>query len=157
MHTGKPDSLYYKRSHFTTHLPVGHLYTPSHCWLKEIEPGLWRVGLTRFATRMLGETVDFGFEAGDGLDVIPGQIVGWIEGFKAISDLYCVAAGKFQSSNPILKTNIALINKDCYGEGWLYMVRGKPDPKCCSVEEYRTLLDSTIDRILEKQKNEEIK
>ena len=31
-----------------------------------------------------------------------GQIIGWVEGFKAISDLFCVAGGKFEGGNPVL-------------------------------------------------------
>jgi len=31
------------------------------------------------------------FETQPGARVEPGQIIGWVEGFKAISDLFCVA------------------------------------------------------------------
>jgi glycine cleavage system H protein len=157
MHTGKPESLHYKRSHFTTHLPVDCLYSPAHCWLRKMENGLWQVGLTRFATRMLGETVDFGFDTPLQAPIEPGQILGWIEGFKAVSDLYSVVTGTFEGQNPLLKEQLALVHKDCYGQGWLYVVIGEPDSKCLAVQEYRSLLDRTIDRMLEKQKNEEIK
>ncbi|MDB5300938.1 MAG: Glycine cleavage system protein, partial [Phycisphaerales bacterium] len=44
------DIVPYKRSRFQTRLPKGRLYTQSHFWLAETEPGLWRIGLTRFAT-----------------------------------------------------------------------------------------------------------
>jgi glycine cleavage system H protein len=155
MDTGKPKTLSYKRSHFVTHLPETHLYSPSHCWMAEAEPGLWRVGLTKFATRMLGEMVDHGLELAPGAAVMPGQIVGWIEGFKAISDIYCIAEGTYLGSNPVLKEKISLVSKDCYGEGWLYMVRGKPDPKCVDVRSYQQILDRTIDKILEKEKSDE--
>ena len=37
------------------------------------------------------------------------------------------------------------------------MVKGKPDSKCVDVHGYRAILDKTIDKILEKQKSEEIK
>ena len=53
---------FYKRSNFVTHLPVDCLYSPSHFWLREIEPGRWRVGFTKFATRMLGEIVEVQWE-----------------------------------------------------------------------------------------------
>ena len=53
-------TLHYKRSHFATQLPMAYLYSPSHAWLARMEDGRWRVGLTKFATRMLGEMVDHG-------------------------------------------------------------------------------------------------
>ena len=157
METRMPKTLHYKRSRFVTHLPVDYLYSPSHGWIARQEGDLWRVGFTKFAVRMLGDMVDHGFEIEPGAPVQPGQIVGWIEGFKAISDVFCIAEGVFAGANPVLKERITVVNKDPYGEGWLYMVRGKPDSKCVDVHGYRAILDRTIDKILEKQKSEEIK
>ena len=149
---GRTKTLHYKRSHFATQLPADYLYTPSHAWIGSDSNGCWRVGLTKFATRMLGEMVDHGFETEQNAKVQPGQIVGWVEGFKAISDLFCVASGLFRGGNPALRENVKLISKDTYGAGWLYLVEGKPDPNCVDVEAYRDILDKTIDRMLEKQK-----
>jgi glycine cleavage system H protein len=157
MDPGQPKTLHYKRSHFVTQLPVDYRYSLSHAWIARHDEAHWRIGLTKFATRMLGDMVDHGFELASGDAVTPGQIVGWVEGFKAISDLYCVALGAFAGSNPILKEKLTLVNKDCYGNGWLYLVRGEPDVKCMDVHAYRGVLDKTIDKILEQQKGQEIK
>ncbi|HMJ90253.1 MAG TPA: glycine cleavage system protein H [Candidatus Acidoferrum sp.] len=148
-------TLFYKRSHFVTHLPLTFLYSRSHYWLAEQGDGVWRVGLTRFATRMLGEMVDHNFETEVNTNVALGQIIGWVEGFKAISDVYCVAEGAFLGSNPTLRERIALIDKQPYGDGWLYAVRGTPDAKCLDVNAYRDHLDRAIDLILSKQKMDE--
>jgi glycine cleavage system H protein len=150
-------TLHYKRSHFVTQLPLDFRYSPSHAWITRHDEKSWRVGLTKFATRMLGDMVDHGFELNPGAPVKTGEIVGWVEGFKAISDLYCIASGLFQGGNPVLKQKITLVNKDCYGQGWLYLVEGEPDAKCMDVHAYRELLDKTIDKILEQQKGQEIK
>jgi glycine cleavage system H protein len=157
MDTAQPKTLPYKRSHFATQLPLDYLYSPSHAWVAVRDGDACRVGLTKFATRMLGEMVDHGFEIETGASVQCGQIIGWVEGFKAISDLFCIAEGAFAGSNPVLKENIRLITRDPFGAGWLYEVRGQPDTKCLDVHAYRDLLDKTIDRILAQQKGEEIK
>ena len=149
------ETLFYKRSHFVTHLPVQALFTPSHAWLSRDGNGPWRVGLTRFATRMLGDLVDHGFDAAPGAPIVPGQILGWVEGFKAISDLYCVVQGTFGGGNPALREQLELLSKDPFGKGWLYMADGEPDPGALDVHAYAALLDKTIDRILEKQSGEE--
>ncbi len=151
MATAQLRILSYRRSRFATPLPVDYVYSPSHCWLARQGDGTWRVGLTKFASRMIGEMVDHGFEIKPKSPVKPGQIIGWIEGFKAISDLLCAVDGRFEGSNPILKDRINAINKDCFGLGWLYRVRGEPDSKCLDVHGYVKLLDKTIDKILEKQ------
>ena len=105
---------------------------------------------------MLGELVDHGFEPAPESTVSNGQIIGWVEGFKAISDIYCVADGAFQGGNPQLKKDLELLGKDPFVQGWLYEVRGTPDPRCLDVHAYVSLLDKTIDKILEKQSGEEI-
>jgi glycine cleavage system H protein len=157
MEPEKPKTLHYKRSHFVTQLPMAYLYSPSHCWIARHSGDLWRVGFTKFAVRMLGDMVDHGFEARPGAPVQSGQIIGWIEGFKAISDLFCVAEGIFAGANPLLSERITVVNQEPYGAGWLYAINGKPDAKCVDVQGYRAILDKTIDKILEKQKAEEIK
>lgn len=146
-------TVFYKRSTFVTHLPVDYLYTPAHAWMSRMPEGVVRVGLTKFAVRMLGETVDVGLEIGAGEPVQPGKIVGWVEGFKAISDLYCPAAGLFLGMNPALAKKSALVHESNYTEGWLYEVQGEPGEKSLDVMAYRALLDSTIDRILAQQKH----
>lgn len=148
-------TLFYKRSHFVTHLPVDYLYSPSHCWLARQAADEWRVGMTKFATRMLGEMVDHGFEVAADAPVQTGQVIGWVEGFKAISDVYCVVHGQFGGGNPALQQKINLIDEDPYGDGWLYRAQGQPDSRCMDVHAYWALLDKTIDKILEKQKAEE--
>ncbi len=148
-------TVFYKRSNFVTHLPSEYLYSPSHLWISPAEGGLRRVGFTKFATRMLGEIVDYQFEKSDGDPVASGEIIGSVEGFKAITDLYCIGDGKFAGGNPVLRQNIALIGEKPYAEGWLYALEGEPDTRCVDLESYRKMLDTTIDRILETQKGED--
>ena len=155
MQAPRPKTLHYKRSNFATQLPVEFLYSPSHAWLAAAGPGRWRVGLTKFATRMLGEMVDHGLEIEPGTAVECGQIIGWVEGFKAISDLFCVAEGRFLGGNLALRERIALISKSPYDAGWLYEVEGTPDARCIGVQDYRDLLDRTIERLLAQRKGGE--
>jgi glycine cleavage system H protein len=148
-------TLLYKRARFVTRLPVDRLYSPSHFWIAEHQAGIWRVGFTRFATRMLGEFVEHEFQVETGRLVESGQIIGWIEGFKAISDIYYVAEGKFAGGNPALTEEIELLGKEPYDAGWLYAIEGKPDSRCTDVHGYVGLLDATIDKMLEKQEYSE--
>lgn len=148
------ETIFYKRSHFATHLPAQAVFSPSHGWARRLGEGLCRVGFTKFATRMLGEMVDHKFEAEEGEAVKPGQILGWVEGFKAISDVYAIVHGVFERSNPRLREEISLVSSQPYGEGWLYEVRGKPDARCLDAAAYSGVLDATIDKMLEKQRLE---
>jgi glycine cleavage system H protein len=147
------ETSFYKRSNFVTHLPIDRLFSPSHVWLADEGNSVWRIGFTKFATRMLGEIVDHQWAKSPGAPVRCGEIIGSIEGFKAISDVYCVASGTFVEGNPALREKIELVSKDPYGDGWLYRINGTPDSNCCDINGYRALLDTTIDRILAKQDN----
>jgi glycine cleavage system H protein len=148
-------TLLFKRVHFATRLPVNCVYSPSHFWAREMERGTWRIGLTKFATRMLGDMVDHDFEVKASASIAPGQILGWVEGFKAISDVYGFCTGEFTGANPELQKNIALINKKPYAAGWLYEARGELDDKCVDAEGYAAILNQTIDKMLEQQKTQE--
>jgi glycine cleavage system H protein len=150
-----PATSFYKKSNFVTHLPTDCLYSPSHFWLRSIEADRWRIGFTKFATRMLGDIVDVTFEKPVGAAVAGGEIIGAIEGFKAISDIYSAAEGEFLGPNPDLKGDSELIGREPYARGWLYEVRGAPDAQCGDLHTYRALLDATIDRMLDQQNRQE--
>lgn len=148
------ETVAYKRSRFSSRLPVQYRYTASHYWLRESEPGIWQVGFTKFATRMLGEMVEFDFKVASGARIEVGQVVGWTEGFKAMSDIYSAASGEFLGPNPELAENITLIDSKPYSDGWLYAVRGIPDPAHTDVHGYIAILDATIDKMLRSRHDE---
>lgn len=150
-----PKTLFFKQSHFVTHLPVDYRYTRSHFWAEHRSGGRLRLGFTKFATRMLGEMVDHHFDTNIGGPVRPGQVLGWIEGFKAISDVICAGQGVFAGGNPALKENISLVTEANYTEGWLYEIDGELEEQGLDVQAYAGHLKATIDKILEKQKADE--
>src|SRR5688572_33254531 len=123
MESASPKTIFFKRSHFATQLPAGALYSPSHYWLQGETDGMWRVGFSKFAVRMLGDLVDQAFDTPEGAPIHPGKIIGWIEGFKAISDIYCVIEGVFCGGNPSLQGQLEEINRSPYGAGWLYRAK----------------------------------
>ena len=147
----------YKHARFSARFPETFRYSASHYWMAPVEgdPGLWRVGFTKFATRMLGELVDCEWQVPQGGAVEPGQVVGWVEGFKAASDVYCVMKGAFESGNPVLKEDACIVRTDPYEVGWLYSVRGEPEPESMDVHGYIERLDATIKRMAETMHGEE--
>ena len=170
------ETVRFRHAHFSARFPVGYRYSPSHFWLLPVdetdvvtlsspavevassaagrpaisnpEPArLWRVGMTKFATRMLGELVEMVLDVAPGSPVQAGGRLGTVEGFKAVSDLFCAVDGEFVGSNPLLGTEACLTHSDPYGQGWLYAVRGWPEPGTLDVHGYSALLTATIDRL----------
>ena len=143
--------VYYKRSRFSTRLPANRRYTAAHYWLLEEEPGLWRIGFTKFATRMLGDLVEYEYTVKPGSAIAVGQEIGWMEGFKAVTSIYSVAEGEFEGASEELAGDITKVESDPYTKGWLYRVRGAPDAASVDVHGYVAILDATIERMLEKR------
>jgi glycine cleavage system H protein len=147
------DAVYYRRSRFTTHLPRDRRYSPAHYWLLEESAGVWRVGFTKFATRMLGDAVEFEFTPAAGAPIAVGDDIGWIEGLKAVTSVYAAGTGAFIGTGEDLQHDITLVDTDPYGRGWLYRFRGEPAPDSVDVAGYVALLDATIDRLLASRHN----
>jgi len=143
----KPKEISYKRSRFSTRLLADRLYTAGHSWLEHQGEDVWRIGFTKFAVRMLGEVVELGFETEPGAPVETGQVVGWTEGFKAVTDMFSPLSGRFERFNPSDK-RVQLLTSDPYDKGWLFEIRGRPGDDCLDVHGYVSLLDTTIDKML---------
>jgi len=148
MTSSRETALYYRRSRFTTHLPRDRRYSPAHYWLLEESPGVWRVGLTKFATRMLGDIVEFDFSVSVGTHIAVGDEIGSLEGLKALTVVFAVGAGVFLGEGGALRKDVTLVESDPYGEGWLYRLQGEPAADAVDVEGYVGILDATIDRML---------
>ena len=142
----------YKHARFSARLPVDFRYSLSHYWMAPVEndPGVWRVGFSKFATRMLGELVEAVFEKKEGDPVESGQQIGHVEGFKAASDLFCVMDGEFVSGNPILDEDACIVRSSPYEDGWLYAVRGEPEETSVDVHGYIEHLDALIKKMQEE-------
>ena len=153
------DTVRFRHAHFSARFPVAYRYAPSHFWLRPADdgassaagagrpPGLWRVGFTKFATRMLGELVEMTLDVARGDTVHSGQRLGTVEGFKAVSDLYGVVDGIFSGSHAALTAEACLTHSDPYVAGWLYEVEGTPAAGTLDVHGYIALLTETIDRL----------
>ncbi len=147
----------FKHARFSARFPDSFRYSRSHYWMAPVdgEPNLWRVGFTKFATRMLGELVDCDWKLKEGDPVLPGNNIGWVEGFKAASDVYAVMKGSFAGGNPALKADACIVRSDPYEQGWLYAVRGEPEPEALDVQGYIDLLSATIQRMAEEEHGED--
>ena len=148
-----PNSLSYRRSRFGTNLPVDRLYTADHYWLLQDEPGLWRVGLTAFGTRQRGDLVECAFAVAPGVPVSLGQEIGSIEGLKALTSICSVVEGEFLGGGDDVLSDSTIVEMDPYDQGWLYRVRGRPDPAAVDVHRYVSILDAAIDQWLRGQRD----
>jgi len=104
--------------------------------------------LTKFATRMLGDIVEFDFSVNAGANIGVGDEIGSIEGLKAVTTIYASGSGRFLGEGTLLRQDVTLAESDPYGDGWLYRLQGEPAADAVDVEGYVAILDATIDKML---------
>ncbi len=139
--------LSYSRWRFATGLPEDCRYTASHCWLREESAAVWQVGLTGFAVWLMGDPVEYEFTAAPGTPVAAGRDIGWVEGLKAVHTIEAAVEGVFLDEGDEVRADITVLQRDPYGDGWLYRVRGTPAPETLDVRAYAALLDGEVDAV----------
>jgi glycine cleavage system H protein len=105
-----PDELYYDKGFM---------------WAK-LEGNVVVVGLVDFAQKLAGDIsyVEMPFENDE---VKQGQEVGTVETGKWVGKLFAPVSGKVVATNEKLADDPTLINKECYGSGWIFKIELK-DP-----------------------------
>jgi glycine cleavage system H protein len=98
-------------------------YDETHEWAK-VEDKVAAVGLTDHAQSELGDIVYLELPE-VGTEVTAGGPFGVVESVKAASDIYAPLSGKVVEVNQAAVGNPALVNRDCYGDGWLVKIELK--------------------------------
>lgn len=102
-------------------IPENLYYTKDHEWAK-VEGDSAVVGITDHAQESLGE-VTFVELPQVGKSLTQHGQIGTVESSKAASDIYSPVAGTVTEANEKLESEPELINKDCYGTGWICKVK----------------------------------
>jgi len=101
--------------------PAGFLYSKEHEWLK-VDGEMATVGITDYAQSSLGDIVYVELPR-VGAAIAQHANVGVVESVKSVSDLFTPAGGEVVEVNAALEADPALVNRDAFGEGWLYKIK----------------------------------
>lgn len=101
-------------------MPDDLYYHKEFMWVK-VEGKVAKVGLIDFAQKLAGEIsyVEMPFE-GDA--VSQDAEVGTVETGKWVGKIYAPISGAVKGTNEKLYDDPTLINKDPYGEGWVFKI-----------------------------------
>ncbi|MGH8568448.1 MAG: glycine cleavage system protein GcvH [Gammaproteobacteria bacterium] len=103
-------------------IPEDLKYTTSHEWVRVLSDGTVRVGISDHAQKALGDMVFVEVpEAGGAYPARAECAV--VESVKSASDLYCPLSGEVVEVNTALEHEPEIINRDPYGEGWIFRLR----------------------------------
>jgi glycine cleavage system H protein len=99
-----------------------HYDVPRHVWYAEAADGLVRLGITPVGVALAREVLIFTpkrvgrrFEAGRG--------VATVESAKWVGSVRAGFAGTVAAVNEALAARADVVNGDCYGAGWMLLVR----------------------------------
>src|SRR5206468_9308227 len=97
-------------------------YTKDHEWVR-VEGDTAIMGIADYAQSQLGDMVFVGDLPEVGATITQGESAGSIESVKAAADFYAPLSGTVLERNEVLFDDPGLLNRDCYGEGWILKIR----------------------------------
>ena len=121
----------------------GYRFTPTHEWVRR-DGDTATVGISDHAQALLGDVIFLDLPA-VGAKLTAGERFGAIESVKAASDIYSPMGGKVTEVNRKLEDTPALINKDCYGKGWIAKIEVRDmdeSTNLMNAQEYRSYLET---------------
>ena len=95
-------------------------YTKTHEWARE-DDGFITVGITSFAVEALSDVIYVELPS-EGGRVEKSSSFATLESVKAVSEVCSPVSGEIHRVNHRLQEHPELLNKDCYGEGWIISV-----------------------------------
>ena len=110
-------------------------FTEEHEWVK-VEGDIAVIGITDYAQKELGDVVYVELPP-VGESYSQGDACSNIESVKAVSDIYAPLSGEITEVNEALEDKPELVNKDPYGEGWIFKLQME------NPDELKGLMDET--------------
>ena len=105
--------------------PTDLRYAATHEWVK-LDGDIATVGVSKFAVEQLTEPT-FLELAKRGKSVHESEEIGVIESVKSTSSIYSPLPGEVVEVNQAALDNLALVNEDPYGAGWLLKLKVNPE------------------------------
>jgi glycine cleavage system H protein len=102
-------------------LPEDLLYTDTHEWIRREGDNI-RIGITDHAQSELTDVVYVEVPKKD-RQVNAKEATAVVESVKAASDIYAPVKGTVVEGNKALETDPGLINREPYGQGWIFILK----------------------------------
>jgi len=105
------------------HLPDDLLYdVENHIWVRELDGGRIKLGMTTIATAMAGTLVAFTPKK-VGRTVRAGKSCATVESGKWVGPAKSLAGGEVIEVNPELVSKPSIANEDPYDAGWMVIIQ----------------------------------
>jgi glycine cleavage system H protein len=124
-------------------VPKDLLYSKDHEWVKKESDGTYKVGITEFAQKELGDIVFVELPETD-TQINAGDSFGSVESVKTVSELYAPVSGTVAKTNKELEDAPELVNESPYGKAWMVELKdidGKGLEELLDAAAYDKLID----------------
>jgi len=101
--------------------PTDRKYAKEHEWIK-VDGEIGTVGITDFAQQQLTDIVFIELPE-KGKKVEKNKQAAVIESVKSVSDIFVPVSGEIIEVNEKLKDNPDTVNKDPFGDGWIFKIK----------------------------------
>jgi glycine cleavage system H protein len=115
-------------------IPQDLKYAESHEWIR-VDGNVATVGISHYAQDQLSDVVFVEVPEVD-QEIEQGGECAVIESCKIAAEMYAPAAGKVTAVNEALEDDPALVNKDPYGDGWIFKL------ELCDASQLDGLMDA---------------
>ncbi|MDF1782200.1 MAG: glycine cleavage system protein GcvH [Alcanivoracaceae bacterium] len=105
-----------------SNIPAELRYASSHEWIRLEDDGTAYVGISEHAQEAMGDLVYVELPE-VGVTFAAGDEAGVVESVKAASDIYSPVTGEVVAVNEALEDEPELVNRDPYGDGWLFQLK----------------------------------
>jgi len=103
--------------------PEDRLYdVPHHVWYVPLPDGLVRAGITPVGVALAREVLIFTPKR-VGRPVEAGRAMATVESAKWVGSVRAGFAARVEAVNAALAKGAGVVNRDCYGEGWMLVLR----------------------------------
>jgi glycine cleavage system H protein len=103
--------------------PEDRLYdVPRHVWYAALAGGLVRAGITPVGVALAREVLIFTPKR-VGRPVEAGRAMATVESAKWVGSVRAAFAARVEAVNAALANGASVVNRDCYGEGWMLELR----------------------------------
>mgnify|MGYP001052919488 CR=1 FL=1 len=97
-----------------------------HVWYRPEDDGLIRAGITPVGVALARQVLIF-TPGRVGRIFGPGRSIATIESAKWVGSVRAAFAGRIEAVNEALVARADTVNRDCYGKGWMVLLRPAAD------------------------------
>ncbi|MHA2031432.1 MAG: glycine cleavage system protein H [Candidatus Kariarchaeaceae archaeon] len=126
-------------------IATDRFYLPSHEWIKDIGDGVWTMGISDYAQKMLKEISYVQFEDVNE-DFDAKEVIVVVEALKATGDIYAPFDCTLVENNDALEDAPEMISDSPYEKGFLIKIKARSEDRSAllSAKDYAKIVEDEL-------------